>query len=130
MLRPFCRAKIHRLTITEADLDYVGSLTLDPALMEAAGLLPFEQVQVANVNNGARFETYVIPGLPGSGTVCLNGAAARLGTPGDRAIVIAYGWLDESELDSFRPALVFVDDHNRVVSVERPAVLEALGTGA
>lgn len=124
MVRTFCRCKIHRVTITEADLNYVGSLTLDPLLLEAAGLLPYEQVQVVNINTGARLETYVIPGRRGAGTVCLNGAAARLGAVGDKAIVIAYAGLEERELAGFRPILVFVDERNRVVSVDRPAVLE------
>jgi aspartate 1-decarboxylase len=125
MLRPFCRCKLHRVTITQADLAYAGSLTLDTDLMAAGGLLPYEQVQVANVNTGARLETYAIPGPPGSGVVCLNGAAARLGAPGDIAIVMVYAWLDEHELADFRPELVFVDDDNRVVRIERPHVADA-----
>lgn len=123
MWRAFCRAKIHRVTITEADLTYQGSLTLDTELMAAADLLPYEQVHVLNLSNGARLETYVIPGPAHSGTVCLNGAAARLGAKGDLAIVMAYTWLDEHELVGFRPKLVFVDEGNRVVRVERPAVI-------
>ncbi len=123
MLRAFCRAKLHRVTITDANLQYVGSLTVDRELLDAAGLLPYEQVQVVNVNNGARLETYLIPGEAGSGVVCLNGAAARLGAPGDVAIVIAYAWLDERELADFRPRLVQVDAANRVTRVETPAVL-------
>lgn len=123
MLRPFCRAKLHRVTITEANLQYQGSLTVDTDLMEAAGLLPYEQVQVVNVNNGARLETYVIPGRAGSGVICLNGAAARLGAPGDVAIIIVYAWLNESELAEFRPRMVHVDHANRVTSIETPAVV-------
>jgi aspartate 1-decarboxylase len=123
MLRPFCRCKIHRATITQADLDYVGSLTVDTDLMTAAGLLPYEQVAVVNINNGARFETYVIPGAAGSGVIGLNGAAARLGHVGDLVIVIAYAWLNEAELAEFKPTLVFVDEHNRLARVDRPDVL-------
>ena len=123
MLRPFCRAKIHRVTITEANLQYQGSLTVDTDLMAAAGLLPYEQVHVVNVNNGSRLETYVIEGPAGSGVVCLNGAAARLGAAGDLAIIIAYALVDERELADYAPAFVYVDAENRVVEVKRPAVL-------
>lgn len=123
MLRPFCRCKIHRATITAADLNYVGSLTVDTDLMAAAGLLPYEQIAVVNINNGHRFETYVIPGDAGSGTIALNGAAARLGHPGDLIIVIAYCWLDQHELRDFRPTLVHVDRANRITAIDRPPVL-------
>ncbi|MCC7495562.1 MAG: aspartate 1-decarboxylase [Fimbriimonadaceae bacterium] len=123
MLRAFCRAKLHRVTITDANLNYVGSLTVDLDLLDAAGLLPYEQVQVVNINTGARLETYLIPGARGGGTICLNGAAARLGAAGDLAIVIAYGWLTEQELTEFRPRLVQVDADNRVTRIEEPAVL-------
>ncbi len=122
MLRPFCRTKVHRVTITEANLQYAGSLTMDTDLMDAAGLLPYEQVQVVNVNTGSRLETYLIAGPPGSGVVCLNGAAARLGAAGDLAIVMAYAWLDEAEVREFRPCVVHVDAANRVTRVERPVV--------
>ncbi len=110
------------MTITEANLQYQGSLTLDSDLMAAAGLLPYEQVHVVNINNGSRLETYVIEGPAGSGVVCLNGAAARLGAAGDLAIIIAYALIDEAELASFAPTFVFVDAHNRVVETKRPAV--------
>lgn len=109
------KSKIHRGTITAADLHYEGSLTLDEDLMEAADLVAHEQVQVVNVNNGARFSTYVIPGPRGSGALQLNGAAARRGLPGDLVIVIAYALVDEKELAQFRPRVVFVDQHNRIV---------------
>ncbi|HIE50178.1 MAG TPA: aspartate 1-decarboxylase [Armatimonadetes bacterium] len=124
MLRPFCRAKIHRATITAADLDYIGSLTLDADLMAAAELLPFEQVQVANVSTGARFETYLLEGEPGSGVVCLNGAAARLGQPGDVIIIFAYAWLNPDELRDFRPRTIFVDEHNRITEVRETTLWE------
>lgn len=115
MLRTMCKSKIHRATVTGADLNYVGSITIDPVLMEAADLLEYEQVQVVNVNNGERFETYVIPGTPGRGEICLNGAAARLVQPGDRVIVISYAQYDEVEMSAYRPLFVFVDEDNRIV---------------
>lgn len=115
MLRTMCKGKIHRATITEANLNYVGSLTLDPDLMEAADLLEYERVQVVNINNGARLETYVILGERGSGTVCLNGAAARLGQPGDKVIVLSYGMMTEEETRRLEPRVVHVDDHNRIL---------------
>ena len=109
------KSKIHRATVTDADVAYQGSITLDPDLIEAADLLPFEQVHVVNVNNGARFETYVIEGERGSGTVCLNGAAARLALPGDPVIVISYASFSPEELDAFEPKIVMVDERNRVL---------------
>jgi aspartate 1-decarboxylase len=124
MLRTLCKSKIHRATVTGADLNYVGSITIDPVLMEAADLLEYEQVQVVNVNNGARFETYVIPGVPGAGEICLNGAAARLVHPGDRVIVISYAQYDAAEMEQYRPAFVFVDEHNRIT----PHTLKAVAS--
>ena len=127
MLRTLCKSKIHGASVTEANLQYTGSLTLDPLLMKAADLVPYEQVQVVNVNNGARFETYCIEGIPGSGTVCLNGAAARLAVVGDKVIIISYAHLTEAELDAFSPKLVFVDGQNHVrhvASAEAPSTLE------
>ena len=114
MYRTMCKSKIHRATVTGADLNYVGSITIDPVLMEAADLLEYEQVAVVNVNNGARFETYVIPGVPGRGEICLNGAAARLAHPGDKVIVISYAQYDEKEMETYRPVFIFVDEHNRI----------------
>ena len=114
MYRTMCKSKIHRATVTGADLNYVGSITIDPELMEAADLLEYEQVHVVNVNNGARFETYVIPGVPGKGEICLNGAAARLAHPGDRVIVISYAQYDQKEMERYRPVFIFVDEHNRI----------------
>ncbi|MEZ8217669.1 L-aspartate 1-decarboxylase [Candidatus Fervidibacteria bacterium JGI MDM2 SSWTFF-3-K9] len=124
MMRILCKSKIHRATVTEANLNYEGSLTLDPLLMEAAGLVPFEQVHVLNLNNGARFETYLIEGEMGSGTVCVNGAAARLVQVGDPVIVLAYALVPEDELADFTARIVFVDEHNRVVRVEVSKVLQ------
>jgi aspartate 1-decarboxylase len=109
-----CKSKIHRGTLTGADLHYEGSLTLDPLLMAAADLLPFERVQVVNVNTGARLETYVIPGPPDSGTIQLNGAAARHGAPGDIVIVMSYADYDDADLSAFTPRVVFVDSTNHI----------------
>jgi aspartate 1-decarboxylase len=108
------KSKIHRAVVTEADLNYVGSITLDEELMEAAKLFEGERVQVVNNNNGARFETYVIRGERGSGIVCLNGAAARLVQPGDLVIVMAYALMTPDEARDFKPALVFPNAQNRL----------------
>ena len=115
MRRTMCKSKVHRAVLTGADLHYEGSLTLDATLLKAADILPFEKVQVVNVNNGSRLETYVIEGERDSGTIQLNGAAARLGAPGDHVIVISYADYEESELENFTPKLVFVDEKNRIV---------------
>lgn len=119
MQRHLMKSKVHRATITSADLHYEGSLTLDQDLMDAADLVTHEEIQVVDVNNGARFTTYVIPGPRGSGVVQLNGAAARLGLPGDLVILIAYGVFDEAEVERHSPRVVFVDERNRIV---RPAL--------
>ena len=111
------KSKIHRATVTEAVLDYVGSLTLDPDLMDAADMFPFERVQVLNVNNGARFETYIIEGERGSRTVCLNGPAARLGQPGDHIIALTYAQMDLETARGYVPKIVHVDPHNNVIKV-------------
>lgn len=114
MQRSMCKSKIHRATVTDANLAYEGSITLDPVLMEAADLLEYERVHVVNIANGARFETYVITGVHGSGDVVLNGAAARLVQPGDRIIIMSYASYAEDELEGFEPRLIFVDDKNRI----------------
>ena len=114
MLLTLCRSKLHRATITQAELHYEGSLTVDAALMEAAGILPFERIQVVDVTNGERFETYVIEGQRGSGTVCVNGAAARLVHMGDRAIVITYAQLTPDEAREHRPVIVLLNDDNSI----------------
>lgn len=106
------RSKIHRATLTGADLDYEGSIAIDRLLLEAADMLPGEQVHVLNVNNGARLVTYIIEAPAGSGTVLLNGPAARLGLPGDKVIVLAYGLFDETEARSLRPKVIHVDAAN------------------
>lgn len=108
------KSKIHRATVTQADLHYVGSLTVDAELMEAADLLPGEQVHVVDINNGARLETYVIEGPGGSGVIGINGAAARLVHPGDLVIIISYASLDDAEARAFAPRVVHVDEGNRV----------------
>lgn len=114
MLRLMLKSKVHRVTVTEADLDYEGSLTLDLNLMEAADLREFEGIQVYNITNGSRFETYVITGERGSGTVCINGAAAHLAGPGDLVIIAAYTWMDEKETLTHQPRIVLVDGKNRI----------------
>ena len=119
MRRRLCKSKIHRATVTDANLAYEGSITLDPLLMEAADLLPYEQVHVLDVDNGARFETYAIAGSRGSGEVVLNGAAARLVQPGDTVIILTYADYEEAELEAFEPKVVFVDRQNRIRKLER-----------
>jgi len=113
------KSKIHRATVTESNLNYMGSITIDEELMEAADILPNEKVQVVNNNNGARFETYVIKGPRGSGVICLNGAAARLVQPGDLVIIISYAIMDAGEARTYRPAVVMVDGRNKIVEVRR-----------
>src|SRR5436309_6495131 len=113
MLRTMMKSKIHRATVTHADLHYVGSVTVDPDLMDAADLLEGEQVCIVDIDNGARLETYVIAGERGSGVIGINGAAAHLVHPGDLVILIAYGMMDESELREYAPRVVFVDEKNR-----------------
>ncbi len=117
MLVNLMKGKIHRATITEANLNYVGSITIDRNLMDLAGLYPNERVQIVDNNNGNRLETYVIEGERGSGKICLNGAAARLVVPGDNVIIIAYTWIDEREAYQHTPKIVFVDENNRPVEV-------------
>ena len=114
MYRTMLKSKIHRVVLTEANLNYVGSITIDRDLLDAADILPNEQVQVVNNNNGARFETYAIEGARGSGVICLNGAAARLGHPGDILIILSYVQLAEDEARSHQPKVVLVDEHNHM----------------
>lgn len=115
MFRTMMKSKIHRATVTEANLNYVGSITIDEDLMESADLLENEKVQIVNNNNGARLETYIISGPRGSGVICLNGAAARLVQPGDQVIIISYAMLSAEEVRSHKPTVVFVDQNNRPV---------------
>ncbi len=119
MMLTMFKSKIHRATVTQADLHYAGSLTVDPLLLEAAGMLPYEQVHVLNINNGARFSTYLIEGERGAGTICLNGAAARMGAPGDLIIAITYGQMEAAEARDFHPTVVLVDAQNHIVDVTR-----------
>jgi aspartate 1-decarboxylase len=119
MLRTMLAGKIHRATVTQVDLNYEGSITIDETLLESAGMLPYEWVQVLNINTGGRFETYAIPGERDSGVVGLNGAAARLGMTGDLLIVLAYRQCDEAEARAIKPAIVFVDRKNHVTEWQR-----------
>jgi aspartate 1-decarboxylase len=119
MLRTFLRSKIHRATVTDANLEYEGSITIDQSLMEAAGLAPYELVHVLNLHNGERFETYVITGKRNSGTMCVNGAAARLAQKGDKIIVVAYGLVEGVPTEKDKPVVVHVDANNRAVKKPR-----------
>ena len=121
MMRIMMKSKIHRATVTQADLNYVGSVTLDAALMEAADLLEGEQVAIVDITNGARIETYVIPGPRGSGVIGINGAAAHLVHPGDLVIIMSYAVLDDAEARALEPAVVHVDERNRVVKIGNDA---------
>ncbi len=116
MFRVMLRSKIHRATVTDSNLEYEGSMTIDPLLLEKAGILPYEKVSVSNLNNGERFETYVIPGKPGSGQMVLNGPTARKGVKGDKVIVFCYEFFNEEELKTFKPRIVLVDEKNKVKS--------------
>jgi len=115
MYRTLCSSKIHRATVTEANLNYQGSLTIDQTLMTAADIKPYEKIQVVNINNGERFETYAIEGSADSGIICANGAAARLVAPGDLIIIITYGLYSAAELENFEPKFVYVNPHNQIV---------------
>jgi aspartate 1-decarboxylase len=120
-MRIMMKSKIHRATVTQADLDYVGSVTLDAALMEAADLLEGEQVAIVDITNGARIETYVIPGPRGSGVIGINGAAAHLVHPGDLVIIMSYAVLDDAEARALAPRVVHVDESNRIVKIGNDA---------
>ncbi|MER3395663.1 MAG: aspartate 1-decarboxylase [Acidimicrobiia bacterium] len=115
MTRTMLKSKIHRVTVTDASLDYIGSITLDSTLMKAADILPNEQVHVLNLSNGARFETYAIEAEADSGTVCVNGAAARLVSPGDKVIILTYTTLSDEAAKKWSPSVIFVDEKNRIV---------------
>ena len=121
------KGKIHRATVRQAELDYVGSITVDPELMEAAGILEYEKVAIVYINNGSRFETYTIAGEPGSGMICLNGAAARCVSQGDKIIIMCYAEMTPKEAEEHKPKVVFVDDNNkitRLTSYEKHGRLE------
>ena len=129
MMRIMMKSKVHRATVTQADLDYVGSVTLDAALMEAADLLDGEQVAIVDVTNGARIETYVIPGPRGSGVIWINGAAAHLVHPGDLVIIMSYAMLDDAEARALKPRVVHVDGRNRIVKIGNDAAEPVPGSG-
>lgn len=115
MFRMMCKGKIHAATVTEANLNYVGSITIDKKLLEAVDCLAYERVQIVNLNNGSRVETYVMEGRRGSGTICMNGAAARWAHKGDKVIIISYGLMDTKEAKNNKPKIIFVDDRNRII---------------
>lgn len=121
------KSKIHRAVVKEARLDYVGSITVDEELMKAAGIIEYEKVQIVDVDNGSRFETYTICGEPGSGMICLNGAAARCVSTGDKIIIMAYASMNEEEAKNHKPTVVFVDEENkadRITHYEKHGLLE------
>jgi len=109
-----CKSKIHSATVTEANLNYTGSITIDKKLLDAVDILPFERVQIVNLHNGSRVETYAMAGRPGSGTICMNGAAARWAHKGDRVIIISYSLMDLKSARAHKPKIVFVDEKNRI----------------
>ena len=115
MLLEFLFSKIHRATVTGADLDYVGSITIDEKLMLAAKLLEWQKVDILNINNGERFQTYVIKGKAGSGEICINGAAARKAQKGDKIIIVSYGYFKPQKIEEFEPTIVLVDENNKIV---------------
>ncbi|QAR33273.1 aspartate 1-decarboxylase [Geovibrio thiophilus] len=116
MLRNMFKAKLHRATVTDANLNYEGSVTIDKDLLDASGILEFEKVDIWNITNGSRFSTYVLEGRRGSGEICLNGAAARLVQVGDRVIIATFAMMDEKELEGFKPTVVQLDEQNRIIS--------------
>jgi len=115
MLLEFLYSKIHRATVTDANLNYVGSITIDETLLKAANIKEWQKVEILDVNNGERFQTYVIKGKADSGEICLNGAAARKVQKGDKVIIVTYGQFTESEIKDFKPAIVIVDDNNKII---------------
>lgn len=129
MFRTMMKSKLHRATVTEANLNYVGSVTIDQELMEKVDILPNERVQIVNNNNGARLETYVIAGERGSGVICLNGAAARLVQPGDKVIIISYAMMSEEKARTYQPKVALLDEQNRIERmIEESPSTEVFGT--
>ena len=116
MLRCMLRAKIHMATVTESNLAYEGSITIDEGILSKAGIIPYEQVMISNVNNGERFETYVIPGKKGSGEICLNGPTARKGVVGDKVIIFCYSYFEDGKTRNLKPRIIKVDAGNRIIS--------------
>jgi aspartate 1-decarboxylase len=129
MQRTMCKSKIHRATLTQTDLNYEGSITIDAELMASADLLPYEQVQIVNINTGGRFETYVIPGPSHSGVIGLNGAAARLGAVGDLVIIISYGQYTDDEIRDLAPIKVFVDSANHITERGQTPITPRVAVG-
>jgi aspartate 1-decarboxylase len=123
MDRIFFKSKIHRATVTDANLNYEGSLSIDEALLEAAGILPYEKVDVVNINTGQRFSTYAIKGKRGSGEICLNGGAARLGEVGDLVIIITYAHLSEDEISAFEATVLLMDENNKIVKTTQSRIV-------
>jgi aspartate 1-decarboxylase len=119
MLRTMMKSKLHRATVTEANLNYVGSITIDQDLIELIDVYENEKVQIVDNNNGSRFETYVIPGPRGSGVICLNGAAARLVQPGDKIIIISYGMMTSEEARNYKPLIAILDENNKVIQTTK-----------
>ena len=117
MYRAMCKSKIHRATVTETDLNSTGSITIDKKLLQEVDILHYERVQVANINNGTRVETYVVEGEPDSGTICLNGAAARWAVPGDKIIIISYCQMEETQAKNWKPKIVLVDENNKIEKI-------------
>lgn len=117
MILTMLKGKIHKATVTQAELNYMGSITIDKTLMEASKIIENEKVQIVDVNNGERFETYVIPGKRDSGVICVNGAAARLVQPGDKVIIIAYAQMEEEEAKKYKPAVVFMNEDNTIKEI-------------
>ncbi|MFD2671164.1 aspartate 1-decarboxylase [Marinicrinis sediminis] len=117
MQRHMCKGKIHRATVTQAELDYVGSITIDRDLMKAAHILPYEMVQVTSLRNATRWKTYALEAPSGTGKICLNGPPAHLFQPGDIVIILSMGWMDEEEVANLKPTVVFVDEANRITEV-------------
>jgi len=127
-MRTMLKGKIHRARVTQVDVDYEGSITIDKFLMEASDILPYEQVEVLNINNGARFSTYAIEAEPGSGTICINGAAARLAAKGDIVIILSYCHVPDDEAINVIPKMVYVDENNRIVEMKGKEWVEDLLT--
>src|SRR5690554_1412503 len=122
MERIMCKGKIHRATVTEADLDYVGSITIDSLLMEAADIKPYEMVQITSLRNATRWKTYALPAPAGSGKICLNGPPAHLFSPGDLVIILSTASMTDDEIKSLKPRVVFVDEHNQITKIEEQSL--------
>jgi len=127
MLRLMCKGKIHRATVTEANLDYVGSITIDAALMKAANIMPYEMVQVTNLRNATRWKTYALPGGERTGNICLNGPPAHLFQPGDLVVILSLGLMNEQEVERLVPKVVFVDGHNRITACAEHPLFDGAG---